>query len=97
MLATVVFVDVKPECVDAFVEITKYNHENARREPGNVRFDVLHDNKDPNRFLLYEVYVDEAAAAAHKQTEHYNKWRETVAPMMATPRSSIPTTPVAFD
>lgn len=97
MLATVVFVDVKPECVDAFVEITKYNHENSRKEPGNVRFDVLHDNKDPNKFLLYEVYVDEAAAAAHKQTEHYNKWRETVAPMMATPRSSIPTTPIAFD
>ncbi len=97
MLATVVFVDVKPECVDAFVEITKYNHENSRKEPGNVRFDVLHDNKDPNKFLLYEVYVDEEAAAAHKQTEHYNKWRETVAPMMATPRSSIPTTPIAFD
>lgn len=97
MLATVVFVDVKPECVDAFVEITKYNHENSRKEPGNVRFDVLHDNKDPNKFLLYEVYVDEEAAAAHKQTEHYNKWRETVAPMMAPPRSSIPTTPIAFD
>lgn len=97
MLATVVFVDVKPECVADFIAITTYNHENSRKEPGNVRFDVLHDNKDPNKFLLYEVYVDEDAAAAHKQTEHYNKWRETVAPMMATPRSSIPTTPVAFD
>ncbi|MBQ8402568.1 MAG: antibiotic biosynthesis monooxygenase [Clostridia bacterium] len=97
MLATVVFVDVKPECVDAFIEITTYNHENSRREPGNVRFDVLRDNKDPNKFLLYEVYENEDAAAAHKLTEHYNKWRETVAPMMATPRSSIPTTPVAFD
>ena len=58
---------------------------------------MLRDNKDPNKFLLYEVYENEDAAAAHKQTEHYNKWRETVAPMMATPRSSIPTTPVAFD
>ena len=80
MLATVVFVDVKPECVDAFIEITTYNHENSRREPGNVRFDVLRDNKDPNKFLLYEVYENEDAAAAHKLTEHYNKWRETVAP-----------------
>lgn len=97
MLATVVFVDVKPECVDAFIEITTYNHENSRKEPGNVRFDVLRDNNDPNKFLLYEVYVDAAAAAAHKETEHYNKWRETVAPMMASPRSAIPTTPVAFD
>jgi len=97
MIATLVFVDVIPECVDAFIEITTYNHENSRKEPGNVRFDVLRDNKTPNKFVLYEVYADEDAAAQHKQTEHYNKWRETVAPMMATPRSSIPTTPLAFD
>jgi len=97
MLATIVFVDVKPECVDAFMEITVYNHENSRKEAGNVRFDVLRDNKDPNKFLLYEVFQDEAAAAAHKETEHYLRWKETVAPMMASPRSSIPTTPVAFD
>lgn len=97
MIATVVFVNVLPECVDAFIEITTYNHENSRLEPGNVRFDVLRDAKDPNRFLLYEVYADEDAAARHKQTAHYNKWRETVAPMMASPRSSISTTPLAFD
>ena len=97
MLATLVFVDVLPECVDAFAEITRYNHENSRKEPGNVRFDVLHDNKNPNKFVLYEVYKDAAAAAAHKETEHYKKWRETVAPMMATQRQSIPTTPCCFD
>lgn len=97
MLATIVLVNVVPECVDAFAEITEYNHKNSRKEPGNVRFDVLHDNKDPNRFVLYEVYVDADAAAAHKETEHYKKWKETVAPMMAVPRQSIPTTPVCFD
>lgn len=97
MIATLVFVDVLPECVEAFKEITKYNHENSRKEPGNVRFDVLCDNNDPTKFVLYEVYADTDAAAAHKQTEHYNKWRETVASMMATPRKSIPTTPYCFD
>ena len=97
MLATLVFVDVVPECVEAFMEITKYNHENSRKEPGNVRFDVLRDNNDPAKFVLYEVYIDADAAAAHKNTEHYNKWRETVAPMMATPRRAIPTTPYCFD
>ncbi len=97
MIATLVFVDVLPEFVNDFEEITKYNHENSRKEAGNVRFDVLHDNNDPTKFVLYEVYVDTDAAAAHKATEHYNKWRETVAPMMATPRKSIPTTPYCFD
>lgn len=97
MLATLVFVDVIPEYVEQFMEITKYNHENSRKEEGNVRFDVLHDNNDPSKFVLFEVYRDAEAAAAHKQTEHYNKWRETVAPMMASPRRAIPTTPYCFD
>lgn len=97
MLATIVLVDVVPGCEEAFAEITRYNHENSRKEPGNVRFDVLHDNKNPSHYVLYEVYRDADAAAAHKETEHYKKWRETVAPMMATPRQSIPTTPVCFD
>ena len=97
MIATLVFVDVIPECVDAFKEITEYNHINSRKEPGNVRFDVLGDNRDPNKFILFEVFVDTDAAAAHKETEHYKKWRETVAPMMASPRTSIPTTPCYFD
>ena len=97
MLATIVFVDVKPGCAEAFAEITEYNHKNSRLEEGNVRFDVLRDNRNPNKFVLYEVYRDENAAALHKETEHYKKWRETVAPMMATPRTSVPTTPVCFD
>ena len=97
MKATLVFVDVKPEFVDEFVKITSYNHENSRKEHGNVRFDVLHDNSDSTKFVLYEVYKDEEAAEFHKKTEHYKKWRDTVADMMATPRKSIHTTPYCFD
>ena len=97
MIANLVSVHVKPEYIEQFKEITTYNHQNTRKEPGNVRFDVLWNKDDPTRFTLYEVFADEDAVAFHKTTEHYNKWRETVAPMMATPRSSIPTTPVAFD
>lgn len=97
MLATLVFVDVKPECVEAFAKISAYNHDHSRQEPGNVRFDVLQSNTDPTQFVLYEVYADEEAAAAHKKTEHYLKWREEVAPYMNTPRRAMPTSPVAFD
>ena len=86
MIATLVFVNVIPEFTAEFEKITEYNHINSRKEEGNVRFDVL-----------YEVYRDKEAAAAHKETEHYKKWKETVAPMMAAPRSSIPTTPLCFD
>lgn len=97
MIATLVYVDVKPECVEAFEKITVYNHDNTRLEPGNVRFDVLKSNSDPTQFVLYEVFADEATAAAHKETAHYLKWRAEVADYMASPRHATPTTPIAFD
>ncbi|MCU0247203.1 MAG: antibiotic biosynthesis monooxygenase, partial [Bryobacter sp.] len=49
----------------------------------------LQQEGDPTRFLLVEVYRDLAATAAHKETAHYAKWRDAVAPMMAEPRSSV--------
>ncbi len=97
MIATLVYVDVKPEYVEAFEKITVYNHNNTRKEPGNVRFDVLRANADGTQFVLYEVFADEAAAAAHKETEHYLRWRAEVADYMASPRHATATTPIAFD
>ena len=97
MIATLVYVDVLPEHVEAFKKITLYNHENSRREPGNIRFDVLQSKEDPTKFVLYEVYADEQAAAEHKKTPHYLRWRDEVAPYMAAPRRALPTTPLAFD
>lgn len=97
MIATLVFVDVKPECVDAFREISRYNHDNSKLEDGCVRFDVLQSRDDPTQFVLYEVYRDEDAAAAHKKTAHYLRWRDEVAPYMNSPRRAVHTTPAAFD
>jgi autoinducer 2-degrading protein len=90
MHTTLVHVLVKPEQVADFIAATQANHEASVREPDNRRFDVLQSPDDPNRFLLYEAYVDAAAAAAHKQTLHYAAWRDAVAPMMAQPRRGEP-------
>ena len=97
MLATIVYIDVKPDCIEQFKAISTYNHECSRKEPGNIRFDLLQDNNDPTKFVLFEVYVDADAAAAHKQTEHYLRWRDEVADYMASPRRAVHTTPAAFD
>lgn len=97
MIATLVFVDVKPENVDDFRKITVYNHENSRKEEGNVRFDVLQSTEDPTKFTLIEVFRDEEAVKHHKTTAHYLRWREEVAPYMASPRRALVTSPVAFD
>jgi quinol monooxygenase YgiN len=86
----VVFVNVhvKPDSVEAFRQATLANARESVREPGVTRFDVVQDSEDPARFVLIEAYRGAAGAAAHKETAHYARWRDTVAPMMAEPRSS---------
>ncbi len=90
MHVTLVKITVKAECVDAFIEATRANHEASIREPGNRRFDVLQDPDRPHEFILYEAYAGAPDASAHKETAHYAAWRDTVAGMMAKPRQGIP-------
>lgn len=74
--------------MDAFREATLANARESVKEPGIARFDVVQDKEDRTRFVLVEVYRTAEAPAAHKETAHYLKWRDTVAPMMAEPRTS---------
>jgi quinol monooxygenase YgiN len=89
MLIVHVHARVKPECVDAFRKATLENAQQSVREPGIARFDVLQQNDDLTRFILVEVYRTADAPARHKETAHYAKWRDTVADMMAEPRTSV--------
>ena len=84
-----VHVHVKPEFVDTFKQATVENASNSVQEEGVARFDVVQQADDPTRFILVEVYKSVEASAAHKETAHYLKWRDTVADMMAEPRQRI--------
>lgn len=84
-----VHVHVKPEVVDDFIEATIENARNSVREPGIARFDFIQDLDDPTKFVLIEVYRTPDDPAAHKETAHYNIWREKVANMMAEARQSV--------
>ena len=97
MLVVHVQVRVKPEHVEAFKLATQENARQSVQEPGIAAFDVVQQEDDPTRFVLVEVYRTPAAAAAHKETAHYAAWRDTVAPMMAEPRSSVKLTNVFPD
>jgi quinol monooxygenase YgiN len=89
MFVVCVHVHVKPENVEQFIEATLENARNTVEEPGALRFDLLQQIDDPNRFVLYEAYRDEAGAKAHKETAHYAGWREAVEPWMAEPRRGV--------
>ncbi len=89
MLVVQVQVRVKSECVAAFQAATRENARASLCEPGVARFEVLQQADDPTRFVLVEAYRTADAPAAHKETRHYQTWRDTVAAMMAEPRGSV--------
>ncbi|MCK5149135.1 antibiotic biosynthesis monooxygenase [bacterium] len=89
MVVTNVHVYVKEDNVTDFIQASAENHRASVQEPGNLRFDVLQSADDFSKFLLYEAYETEEAAAAHKKTDHYLKWKDTVADWMAKPREGV--------
>jgi autoinducer 2-degrading protein len=86
MYVVCVTVHVKPEKLSDFIAATRVNYEGTRKEPGNVRFDLLQGEDDETRFFLYEVYRDKDGFGAHHASEHYLTWKEKVADWMAKPR-----------
>ena len=82
-----VHIRVKPEDVEPFKIISIENARNSLKEPGIARFDLIQQADDPTRFELVEVYRTPADPAKHKETSHYNKWRDLAEPMLAEPRS----------
>ena len=97
MLVVHVFVHVKTDHVEIFQNATLENAHNSIQEPGIARFDIIQQQDDLTRFVLVEVYRTPDDPARHKETGHYQKWRDTVADMMAEPRTSIKYTNVFPD
>ena len=87
MLILLVHIHVKPDQVEAFKAATLDNARHSIQEPGIARFDVLQQQDDPTRFVLYEAYRTPDAAAQHKATAHYKKWADKTADMFAEPRT----------
>jgi autoinducer 2-degrading protein len=89
MIVTCVYVHVKPGDVDRFINETIINHRESVKEPGNIRFDFIQQADDRCRFMIYEVYESESAVADHKNSAHYQNWRDAVADYMAEPRKGV--------
>jgi autoinducer 2-degrading protein len=87
MLVVHIHISVKPECVAAFLTATVANARESLKEPGIARFDLVQQTDAPTRFVLVEAYRNAEAPAKHRETPHYQIWRDAVAPMMAEPRA----------
>jgi quinol monooxygenase YgiN len=83
MYVNAVDLDILPAERDNFLAAIKENGAAAVTEPGCKRFDILNLASDPNHFLLYEVYDNEAALKAHRETDHFKKFAAAAAKMVA--------------
>jgi autoinducer 2-degrading protein len=86
MYALAVTINIKPGFKEKFVAAML---DDARgsvgNEPGCLRFDVIQDEKDPNRIYLHEVYKDRAAFDFHMTTPHFLAWNDAVKDWFASP------------
>ena len=89
MYVVCVTVSVKPQFVENFKGAILDNARHTRKEPGNVRFDVLQAEEDRFRFFLYEVYHKKEDLARHQQTAHYTRFRDAVIEWQAEPRKGV--------
>jgi len=80
--------EVKPERLDDFMKLVTFNATQSRKEPGNLRFDVVRSVDSATRYALYEVYRDEESVKAHQATAHYARWRAEIEALLVTPRVS---------
>jgi autoinducer 2-degrading protein len=86
MLALFVSLKVKPDLRDRFLAAAEDDSIcSVRDEDGCLRFDVLQDGADPNRFFFYEVYRDQSAFDAHRQAPHFARWSAASQEVLAEP------------
>ncbi len=76
--------DVKPGLLPAFLDAARLDATGSvGNEPGCHRFDIMQDPDVANRVYFYEVYQDEAAFAAHRETPHFKTYANTTGTMVA--------------
>lgn len=103
MYIACIHVEVNPLHREEFISATLENAKNTLKEPGNLRFDIIQNMDDPNKFMIYEVYRDVEGMVDHKKTTHYLRWRDRVALWFAKPRerhdyySVFPETPAEWE
>ena len=85
MYVVLVLFIVKPGAVDRFRAAVLLQAENSLSgEVACRRFDVAFDDERPERCLLYELYDDRAAFDAHLTTDHFKRFDEATADLVAS-------------
>jgi quinol monooxygenase YgiN len=84
MRAIIAYLTAKPGKEAEFKEqMTAQAKRCLANEPGCLQFDVAQDPKEPTRFVMLELYKDDAAIKAHHDSDHFKNFRPVVGEMVA--------------
>ncbi len=61
---------------DAFDSLLRDNAKVTRAEAGCLSYTVHVADEDPHRYVLYQIFADEAAFEVHRQSPHLEHFRE---------------------
>lgn len=84
MRAILAYLTAKPGKEQEFKEkMTAQAKRCLANEPGCLQFDVVQDPNAPARFVMLEVYADDAAIKAHQDSQHFKDFRVVSADLLA--------------
>ncbi|MDQ0093761.1 putative quinol monooxygenase [Paeniglutamicibacter psychrophenolicus] len=87
MYFIVVKFQTKPEYTEQFIDLVTPFTEATRAEPGNLWFDWSRSVENPAEFVLVEAFLDDEAAGAHVNSDHFKAGLESMRPALAaTPK-----------
>ena len=89
MLILHVNFNVKPDKIQRFIEISKENAENSKKETGVIAFDVLQQEGNSSNFVFNEVYEAPENHLKHRETEHFLKWKGAVEELLQEPYTAV--------
>jgi autoinducer 2-degrading protein len=82
--------DVTPEYHQKFIDAAlEDGRESVANEPGTVRFELIRDTEEPNRFYLNEVYENAAAFKVHCEGPYYERFFQVIEGFAAGPKGLI--------
>jgi (4S)-4-hydroxy-5-phosphonooxypentane-2,3-dione isomerase len=95
-IVNAVDLDIAPAEMDKYLAAVKENGTASIKEPGCREYNIMISATNPNQVFLFEVYDNDAAAQAHRATEHSKKYMATTANMV-TARNVRPMKSIAFN
>jgi len=86
--------EIDPASLDAFATAVKEEmSDSVRLEPGVIAIYAVAEKDRPERLHFFEIYADEAAYNAHRESPHFRKYFSTTQPMIRS-RRLIDTVPI---